>query len=467
LTLTNPGTSGVLTYKYVGAGFWQRTIDNNSGISGSFDAFTYGVETPDAALRRTGAASYAVDLLGVKAYHDGVTSLSGTGTLDADFVTSKITTNGQFTEINSSGGLAGLGFWNGEAALASAANNFAGTFSLNVSEQGNWTGRFYGPNTEEVGAAWATNDPGETGLHAVGTLTGRYTADIPTKDTNSTLLNLKYDTGFAAEGAFIDYLHQPGNDTLLFYPLNANYREGIPFSYKVDTQTYTFMGTLGSNGPAQFGPAQLSGALSDSKWAVYQDSNSFGAATLKLYKASGWASSLALSYTGFGEWTLASKDGQNRDETQQMWFFYGLPRSAQGGGQVAVPTMGTATYNGSIFGVGAKDGGSNVADISGTANFAVNFGTESFTGSMSPVATDRVTNAVIQIPVYTFADGHLSAEQITAGINLGATPVGNLQGYFFGPQAQELGASFNIGHADPMNGGADYSMQGIIVGKKD
>jgi hypothetical protein len=304
-------------------------------------------------------------------------------------------------------------------------------------------------------------------LHAVGTLTGRYSQDIPTKDTNSTLLNLKYDTAFATEGAYIDYLHQPGSETLLFYPLNTAYRMGIPFSYKVDTQTYTFMGPLSYNGPMQFGPAQLSSVLSDSKWTVYQDSNSFGSATLKLYKASGWGSSLALSYTGFGQWTSASKDNQNRDETQQIWFFYGLPRSAQGGGQVTVPTSGSATYSGSIFGVGAKDGGSNVADISGSANFAVNFGTQSFTGSMDPIATDRVTNAVVALPTYSFANGQLLAEQLTGGINLGSTPVGNLQGYFFGPQAQEIGVSFNIGHADPMNGGADYSMQGIIVGKSN
>ena len=87
---------------------------------------------------------------------------------------------------------------------------------------------------------------------------------------------------------------------------------------------------------------------------------------------------------------------------------------------------------------------------------------------MSPVATDRVTNAVVQLPTYSFSNGQLLAEQFTAGISVtngpGSFNVGNLQGYFFGPQAQEIGATFSTTHAGDVN--SDYSLQGIIVGKK-
>jgi len=33
LTLTNAGTSGALTYEYVGAGFWQRTVQGAGTVS--------------------------------------------------------------------------------------------------------------------------------------------------------------------------------------------------------------------------------------------------------------------------------------------------------------------------------------------------------------------------------------------------------------------------------------------------
>lgn len=89
-TLTNAASSGDLTYRYVGGGFWQRTIDSTTSVNGAFDAFTYGVETPDAALPRTGGASYAVDLLGVVASPDALYSMSGDGTLTANLLTGSV-----------------------------------------------------------------------------------------------------------------------------------------------------------------------------------------------------------------------------------------------------------------------------------------------------------------------------------------------------------------------------------------
>ena len=159
LTLTRPGSSGSLTYTYVGAGIWQRTA--NDKLSGSIDAFTYGVTTPAAGVPRTGSGSYIVDLLGVIASNGsvlGVHAIRGSGTLDVNFANGNITTSGN---INASplpgGGYAAPGSFMGTATLSSSANAFAGTLRLSESEPftGPLNGRFYGPAANEVGAAFS------------------------------------------------------------------------------------------------------------------------------------------------------------------------------------------------------------------------------------------------------------------------------------------------------------------------
>jgi hypothetical protein len=125
LSLTKPGTAGRFTYEFVGGGFWQRTTDGAAAVSGSFDAFSYGKPTTDAAVPRTGRAEYAIDVLGVETVPNNVLGITGTGTTQIDFTTGDLTLKGTLTGTRF--GTAGFG---GGGKMSSTANAFTGGFGF-------------------------------------------------------------------------------------------------------------------------------------------------------------------------------------------------------------------------------------------------------------------------------------------------------------------------------------------------
>ncbi|BCA58718.1 hypothetical protein [Sphingomonas sp. HMP6] len=142
LTVTKPGTSGRFTYQYVAGGFWQRTINGTSTISGSFDATAFGVRTPDTAVPRTGRAEYAVDLLGVETTGNNVFGITGQGLTQIDFPSGTVLTNGTSTAA-----ISGSGTFSSQARLSSASNSFTGNFQFNDFGVfiGQIDGKLYGP----------------------------------------------------------------------------------------------------------------------------------------------------------------------------------------------------------------------------------------------------------------------------------------------------------------------------------
>lgn len=170
LILTKAGTGPGQT-RYVAAGYWQRATDGASSVNGLIDAFTYGVETPDANLPRSGAASYDVSLIGVETREGGVVALAGDGVLNVDFMSGGMAGRGQYSKISDSSPFPeGDYSWQTYAVVNSATNSFSGTIQLDYSGEGSLQGRFYGPGGAEVGAAWSTNQ--SSGFAAVGTLHG-------------------------------------------------------------------------------------------------------------------------------------------------------------------------------------------------------------------------------------------------------------------------------------------------------
>jgi hypothetical protein len=98
LTLTKPGTSGPLTYKYVGGAFWQRSTQNSSTSLGvSIDSIVYGVETQPGNVPTSGKANYDIDLIGARTTTNDLIGLAGTGTAAVDFASGKILVVGDIT----------------------------------------------------------------------------------------------------------------------------------------------------------------------------------------------------------------------------------------------------------------------------------------------------------------------------------------------------------------------------------
>ncbi|HKX87740.1 MAG TPA: hypothetical protein VJM13_00900, partial [Sphingopyxis sp.] len=167
LTLTNAGTSGPLTYRYVGSAFWQRTINGLTSISGNVDALVYGALTAANAVPRTGQAHYELGLLGAFARSGGVTSVSGDGAMQVDFASGRLAAD---VRLGNTGGS-----WQGTGTVASTGNGFSGDFASFISDRqytGQFSGHFFGPGAEEAGAAFHGRSAGD-GSVFVGTIMGR------------------------------------------------------------------------------------------------------------------------------------------------------------------------------------------------------------------------------------------------------------------------------------------------------
>jgi transferrin binding protein len=130
-----------------------------------------------------------------------------------------------------------------------------------------------------------------------------------------------------------------------------------------------------------------------------------------------------LSFSTFGTW-LSNDGGSN--------FREGV---LAGGTQTAsMPTLGTATYNGSTTGFGANGAASFV--LMGNAQILANFGNGSVTTTFSNLTTQDVnTNAVGALPNQT-GSGIISGNRYSTAIS-GGSMSGGANGTFYGSTAQE------------------------------
>lgn len=175
LTVTKPGTSGTLTYRYVGSAFWEHSVVGTNSGSGTVDALVYGAPTADAAVPRTGSAIYALDVLGVRTTGAGTEPLVGSGTAAVEFASGQLVLTG--TTIQTLGQPFTDNF-RGSGTLASAGNGFSGkvTFSDFQVETGDFKGQFFGPDAGEIGLSFAAKSSNPSNSYdsvAVGTMTGR------------------------------------------------------------------------------------------------------------------------------------------------------------------------------------------------------------------------------------------------------------------------------------------------------
>ena len=467
LVLSNPGTSGQLNYQYVGSGFWQRTIDGATSIDATLDAFVYGVISPDAAVRRMGAAVYSVDLQGVISYFDIPSSLLGSGELLVDFETNEIALSGTYSEITIDGQDLGTKGWDGAATLSSSANAFNGTINIGTVHSFNpatLSGAFFGPNGEELGATFS----GAGQIAVVGTIIGRYDSDRPSSATNKDLVNLTKDTYFSTGGSGADYSLQP--DGTLQFSLGSG--SGSPsFDYTAATQAYhVSAGDAQTNGmfgaDYTFTPADLDATNSDSRFAAYTKASGTESATLRLYRPAGSNSELQLTYTGFGNLVYRNTNGPSgRDYKYDNWFIYRLPAGA--GGLTAVPVAGSATYNGLLYGIALPTRqDEQIGTLSGTGRLDVDFAAASFSGQLLPIA-NFMDGTSINLGTYNIAFGSILGSELRDGQITGpGDDTGSFGGYLTGPTATEVGGVFSVNtYATPAAN--EYGLRGIFIGKRD
>jgi hypothetical protein len=485
---TEMGTIASPQFRYVGGGVWQRTIQGTSGISGTGDAFTYGVSTPASALPRTGTANFPAQLRGLAAFGDSVVAAKGSGTLNVNFSSNGISGTGTIKALSASGAaLEGDRRWTASAAISSSANSFSGTFSMSdpfqsttKSGPNNFAGQFYGPAAQEIGASWSWTDS-FLGTTFVGYLLGKNASLFP---FNGTLTELVANETFPAAAVTADVSRRTDTGTYLSR-FGGNGLGGGAMTFRYDEASSSFAVGYGAFDISEttLTPAKRNATLTSTNFDVYNLSQStlyngtqtlIKTITLSLYKPGAGNTQLALSYTGFGTWSSNQPDTPTSlyENIQQGVFAYGRTTAASG-----VPRTGTGNYLGIISGISslptsASPFGGTTAPyrISGTSQLTFDFGALTFTGSMTAVARNTATSTDYNIGTFNFANS--SVYPLTAGssefrgrfISSDLNP-GEITAAFTGPSAQEYRGTWNNTFTDPVNGGT-LSMSGIMVGKR-
>lgn len=413
IILTNAGTSAGLT-RYVGAGIWLRQVDGASSIDGRATSFAYGVQTGASALPRTGLASFDVNLLGVRSTSSAVYALGGNGKLNVDFASGGMYASGLYSETNSStGGRSDNHLWSSRALISSSSNAFLGQIETDSAGGGDWRGAFYGPAAQEVGGTWSTNS---TDSAASGVIWGAL---------GSTTLN----------GA--TSLSSPQTDAF-FMPLSA--------SLSANSADTSYNLSAIAAGPSVVSLYRIKGSTVE---AVYSQD---GRISLAPPFDNEIFSHNSFNYQQIGSDLIYS---QGRVEFSEQFgklrldaFVYGFDTPAN-----AIPRTGSAIYalvlNGGVAPVGAP-----VRVLFGGGALAANFATGALTlqgsytldapgsnhyiASYAPLDNGKWTgNATLSSSANAFSGTLTFDSDNTADFSA------SLNGKFFGPAVQEVGASIS------------------------
>jgi len=405
LSLTAPGTSGVLTYKYVGGGYWQRVSTSGDHADFTFDGFSYGVKTPDPAVPRAGTAQYSIDVLGSFGFGIPV-ALSGTGSIQLDFGTGLLIAKGSIKQISiETGSVMGTGGFFGKGALASGSNLFNGGFSFEAmggTMSGSMQGRFYGPAAEEVGGVFAVTAP--DGRAAVGTLLGRSAGPL---GGDASFDSLAHSQFFANDSAVMRATFSgaaPSAESAANDPLVVN--------YDVTTNSYTLIAGDGRTYAGGFG--------NPSDTFVQQPAG-------------------ALHYMRTGLWTRAAGGGGTT--INAVTFGMATPNAN-------VPRAGSGLYPVTL--VGKMTDATQAAaplDLSGSGTLTADFATGAIDVTGDVTASYLPLSGRPPAVTGTFAGSGSIASGVNAlagsfTVDVLGHHVGTFAGRFYGPNAQEVGVTF-------------------------
>jgi len=438
--------------QYVRAGVYF----DKTGASPVYDQFTFGFETPASAVPRTGYAAYDTFIDGIlvpSGTTASPTEVVGSGTVGINLASGAVTTAATLQDVGSS--LTNLGTLAGTGTLSSAANSFSGTLTVAgaTNYSGNWQGRLYGPAATEIGAVF--NGAGADGSSLTGTMTGVFNPAI--LDPAATLATLTRPATFAANESIYSNVPYtfPGYTQLAF-------RGVTQITYDPVNQTYT-IGSTGLKFNADGLPlltgtvtaADVVPAQSDATFTAYATP----AMTGRILNSGPSNPTIQLSYLSFAEMAqTVSQGGSNPSYTVDHFELFGIPTA-----QSSMPTSGSATYSGVVYGRGNVYAfGTGDFVLGGAGQLSANFASGALTSTLTLNATPvggGTTQAVGSIDYSGTITGTSFGANATAG-------TGQMAGGFYGPGAAEAGAAFSYEgrtYAQPLS----VNVAGVFVGKKN
>ena len=465
LTIVSTSYSGTPATHYVRMGYLQRNQISGSTQDTQFATFTYGLNTPTAAVPRTGSAGYQVDIFGLASTPGHEPRIfEGSGTFSTDFA------SGVFTEQSSSlidydlltgGGVYGGGvFLNASGHLSASDGTFSGLAAFDGQYgqiPGTLTGSFYGPAAQELGASFSGIS--STGAAMTGSFTG--TSDPNATLPNFTLTNLTTDQLYYTPSAWLEIWQHPGDAD--FNQVRTSDGSG-QFQSHIDG-SFTYAGPTTGLPHGQFTSSDMV-ASTDPNFTTYRatlsdDLGNPQDASLQLYKSGPGNSQLALTYASFGHLSTSSPNGYY-NYIDDAYFVYGLQTQQF----LMLGRTGTAQYRGVAYGSAAKEGTSAQYDVTGTSLFNVDFSNQAMSGNLSLQGAGRGGTPSVDFGTYDFSGAHSAfVTDTTLPLTIGGTTGGQLTTRFYGPEGEEIGGEFSI-TVPPGNPGEMTRIVGVTVAKQ-
>lgn len=445
LTLVKIPYSGTTPTQYVGLGYWQRNVTAADRLNIDYATFTYGLPTAATAVPRTGTAGYSVDAFGVVSTPgQEPRTFDGRGAFSVDFGAGVFSTQAYLTEATlvTGNGVSGGGIELTAAGHLSASD---GRFSGNVLYEG-WfgfaggqlSGRFYGPDAEELGASFAGGNAG--GMAFTGSFTGQ--RDGTVRPENLTLTNLTQPQLFYTQFGYglVGQLNRQDAETFTY---------GTPTSDLYGGQ-FTINDKIAS---------------ADPNFTAYRKSftGSSGSqdVALKLYKPGPGNTELALTYASFGHWSTSVPFGTGQSPVNQ-YFAYGLETPAR----LLSARTGTGRYTGVVYGTGSNFQAGTLYAVKGTSRFDVDFTAQSYSGALTMAGTSTTGGAGVDFGSFDFA-GKFSpyVAGTTVSLMRGGQGVGQMDTRFFGPDGEEIAGPFSL-NVPQGSAGAGISISGVTAAKR-
>jgi hypothetical protein len=346
----------------------------------------------------------------------------------------------------------------GGGTLSASTGGFAGDVvyrSGSTQVGGQLTGRFYGPNAQEIGASFAGAASDGTAFN--GSLTGQRDGTLGA--ANISFAQLVTPQLFYADATTLTVRtpRNGGTPTISDYP--GLLGDSVSRSQLNDK----------TSGNVSFGPptSNLAGGdytvtsivAGDGNFTTYSRTIAGQPTRLELYKTGGANKELALTYASFGRYSTSVDSDPIQSEVDRVFFVYGFNTPS---GLFANRT-GTASYAGVAYGAGADPSGALI-DVTGTTRMTVDFGSQSLSGNLALVG--RGDAASIDYGAFGFS-GKLFAYQSQGTANIartGASPIGSMLVNFYGPAAEEAAGIFRL--RVPDGAGANTLINGAMVAKK-
>lgn len=273
----------------------------------------------------------------------------------------------------------------------------------------------------------------------------------PTPTSNTTMTDLKVSQTFANESASLKGTWDRTTGTAID---GSSKRDTFSIRYDAATSSYAL-----STGTREetFSPSDVT--AQDGFETIYRRTDGSKSETLTLAKQP-YALNAAMKYVAMGFWQSSNVAGTSQS-TEFSTFTYGLPTAS-----AMMPRTGAAAYGIDVFGLVTMPG-EEPRSFQGSGKFSVDFAqgvftTQAYTEERSLTSEGGSSGGGIELR----AGGSLSSSQglfygnAVYGSSYGQSS-GSIEGRFYGPGAEELGATFNTSNDRGM------AAAGSIIGLHD